>query len=52
VKKIGIALLHLTAGKKEKRKARAPVVFLDFFVSRGFKNVGSLVVFFVVAFAF
>ena len=28
------------------------MVFLDFFVSRGFKNVGSLVVFFVVAFAF
>jgi hypothetical protein len=51
-RKYGIALLHLTAGKKGKRKARAPVVFLDFFVSRGFKNVGSLVVFFVVAFAF
>jgi hypothetical protein len=38
--------------KKMKSSLRLPVIFLDFFISRGFKDVGPFVVFFVVAFAF
>lgn len=40
------------AEKKKKSPLRLPVIFLDFFISRGFKDVGPFVVFFVVAFAF
>lgn len=38
--------------KKMKSPLRLPVIFLDFFISRGFKDIGPFVVFFVVAFAF
>ena len=44
--------LSRKSGKKMKSPLRLPVIFLDFFISRGFKDVGPFVVFFVVAFAF